>query len=143
MESLEQEKLLLKIVIGAAWIDRYLAPEEIEYLQKLLEQYHLHLNSELQQLLKQPIALQQTENWIVEYLKDTTSKERLRLLSAIANMFMADENVSEIEHQLLDEYYELMARIPPHPEATPTLVETISGFVKKLINSLSLARRSS
>ncbi|MGF1486439.1 MAG: TerB family tellurite resistance protein [Prochloraceae cyanobacterium] len=136
MESVEQQKLLLKIVIGAAWIDRHLAPEEIEYLEKLLAQYHLHLNSELQKLLKQPITPQQTENWIVEYLEDTTQEERMRLLSAIANMCMADEKVSEIEHQLLDEYYELMARIPPHPEHTPTLVETVSRFVKKMINSV-------
>ena len=137
MESVEQHnKLLLKIVIGAAWIDRHLAAEEVEYLQKLLEQYQLHLDFELQQLLQTPIPFSQTENWIVEYLEDTTDKERLRLLSAIANMVMADENVSEIEHELLDEYYELMARIPPHPEATPNLVQTVGRFVQKLINSV-------
>ncbi len=136
MESVEHKKLLLKIVIGAAWIDRHLAPEEIEYLQKLLQQYHLHIDSELQQLLQQQIPFEQTENWIIEYLEDTTDKERLRLLSAIANMVMADENVSKIEHQLLDEYYELMARIPAHPEAMPNVVQTVSRFVQRLIHSV-------
>jgi len=137
MESSEQHnKLLLKIVIGAAWIDSHLAPGEIEYLQKLLEQYHLHLDDELQALLDRPIVPQKTENWIVEYLQDSTDKERMRLLSAIANMVMADDKVSDIEHELLDEYYELMARIPSHPEATPNVVKTVSRFVKKLINSV-------
>ncbi len=138
MDSLEQQKLLLKIVIGAAWVDRHLEPEEIDYFKQLLTQYDFHLDSELQELLQRPVPVEVTSLEIVQYLKNSTDTERLKLLSAIANMFMADENVSEIEHEVLDEYYELMANIPPIPEASPTLVETVGRFVKKLIGSIQV-----
>ncbi len=136
MDTKEQQKLLLKILIGAAWVDRNLEPQEIDYLQQLLQQYNLHSDSELQQLLEQPVPIAQTEFWIIDYLEESTNTERMQLLSAIASLLMADENVSEIEHDLLDEYYDLMARIPPHPEATPNLVQTLGGFVKRLMGSL-------
>lgn len=135
-----KQNRLLKIVIGAAWCDRHLDPAEVEHLQQLLQQYHLHLDSELQPLLEQPVPLEQTELWLVEYLQDSTDTERQRLLSEIASMLIADENVSDIEHDLLDEYYELMARIPPHPESTSTLTPTLGRFVKRLLRSVRQRR---
>lgn len=136
----KQQDLLLKIVIGAAWVDRHLEPAEVEYLQQLLERYQLHLDSKLQPLLEQPVPLEQTEVWIVEYLKDSTTTERQRLLSAIASMLIADETVSDIEHDLIDEYYELMARIPPHPESSSTIAPTIGRFVKRILRSVRQLR---
>ena len=135
MNSLQQEKLLVKIVIGAAWVDRHLEAEEIEYFQQLLEQYHLHIDDELQQLLKFPVPLKQTELWIVRYLKNSTNTEREALLKAIVNMLMADLCVSEIERELLDEYREYMLAIPPHTEVKPTKIETVIRFIQKLIVS--------
>ncbi len=135
MNSLQQEKLLVKIVIGAAWVDRHLEAEEIEYFQQLLEQYHLHIDDELQQLLKFTVPLKQTELWIVRYLKNSTNTERDALLKAIVNMLMADLCVSEIERELLDEYSEYMLAIPPHTEVKPTKIETVIRFIQKLIVS--------
>ncbi|MDJ0717289.1 MAG: TerB family tellurite resistance protein [Prochloraceae cyanobacterium] len=135
MNNLQQEKLLVKIVIGAAWVDRHLEAEEIEYFQQLLEQYHLHIDDELQQLLKFTVPLKQTELWIVRYLKNSTNTERDALLKAIVNMLMADLCVSEIERELLDEYSEYMLAIPPHTEVKPTKIETVIRFIQKLIVS--------
>ena len=135
MNSLQQEKLLVKIVIGAAWVDRHLEAEEIEYFQQLLEQYHLHIDDELQKLLEFPVPLTQTELWIVRYLKNSTNTEREALLKAIVNMLMADLCVSEIERELLDEYSEYMLAIPPHTEVKPTKIETVIRFIQKLIVS--------
>lgn len=127
-------------MIGAAWSDRRLEPTEIEHFQQLLQRFHLHLNPELQTLLEQPVPLKQTELWLVEYLKDSTDTERQRLLSEIASMLIADDRVSDIEHDLLDEYYELMARIPPHPESTTTLAPTLGRFIKRLLRSVRQLR---
>ena len=57
------------------------------------------------------------------------------MLKAIVNMLMADLSVSEIERELLNEYHEYMATIPPDTEIKPTRVETVIRFIQKLIPS--------
>ena len=136
MDSQYQQQLMLKIIIGAAWVDGHLEQAEIEYLQTLLKRYELTHDPELMALLEKSVPLQQTEIWIVEYLADTTETERQRLLAAIGKLLIIDDTVLPVEHDLLDDYYALMAEIPAQPEETPTLVTTVGKFVRQTINSL-------
>lgn len=136
MDSQYQQQLMLKIIIGAAWVDGHLEQAEIEYLQTLLKRYELTHDPELMALLEKSVPLQQTEIWIVEYLADTTETERQRLLAAIGKLLIIDDTVLPVEHDLLDDYYALMAEIPAQPEETPTLVATVGKFVRQTINSL-------
>lgn len=136
MDSQYQQQLMLKIIIGAAWVDGHLEQAEIEYLQTLLKRYQLTHDPELMALLEKSVPLQQTEIWIVEYLADTTETERQRLLAAIGKLLIIDDSVLPVEHDLLDDYYALMAEIPAQPEQTPTLVATVGKFVRQTINSL-------
>ena len=136
MDSQYQQQLMLKIIIGAAWVDGHLEQAEIEYLQTLLKHYQLTHDPELMALLEKSVPLQQTEIWIVEYLADTTETERQRLLAAIGKLLIIDDTVLPVEHDLLDDYYALMAEIPAQPEETPTLVATVGKFVRQAINSL-------
>ena len=136
MDSQYQQQLMLKIIIGAAWVDGHLEQAEVEYLQTLLKRYQLTHDPELMALLEKSVPLQQTEIWIVEYLADTTETERQRLLAAIGKLLIIDDTVLPVEHDLLDDYYALMAEIPAQPEETPTLVATIGKFVRQTINSL-------
>ena len=131
------KKLLMQIAIGCAWLDGHLHQREIDYLTKLLEHYHLESDLQLRQLTATPVSISQTERWMAEYLADTTETERQEALAAIANLLIADNSVSESEHQILDDFYAMMAAIPPHPEATPTLVEITGKFVRKLMQSLT------
>ncbi|CAA9554562.1 hypothetical protein AVDCRST_MAG81-122 [uncultured Synechococcales cyanobacterium] len=136
MDVESQHQQILKIAIGSAWADRHLEPGEVDYLQTLFQRYHLSLNSEMQSLLETPVPLEQTERWIVAYLSNTTETERLKLLAAIGNVLIADNNVSDADHDLLDEYHTLMAAIPPHPEATSTVVRTLGQYARKVIRSV-------
>lgn len=136
MDEASQRQQILKIAIGSAWADRHLELGEVEYLQTLLQRYHLSYSSEMQALLETPVPLKQTERWIIEYLSDTTETERLKLLAAIGNVLIADNDVSDLDHDLLDEYHVLMARIPPHPEATSTVARTVGQFVRKVLHSV-------
>lgn len=136
MDVESQNQQILQIAIGSAWADRRLEPGEIEYLQLLLQRYQLSHNSQMQAMLQTPVPLEQTERWIVEYLSDTTETERLKLLAAIGNVLIADNNVSDTDHDLLDEYHSLMASIPPHPEGSPTVVQTLGKFAHKVIRSV-------
>lgn len=133
MEPQNQHKLMLKIIIGSAWVDGHLEPAEVQYLQTLLDRYQLTHASDLLALLEEPVPLSQTELWMVEYLADTTETEieRQRLLGAIGKVIIADDTVLPQEYALLDDYYALMAEIPARPEETPTLVETVGKFVRK------------
>ncbi|MBV8887650.1 MAG: TerB family tellurite resistance protein [Chroococcidiopsidaceae cyanobacterium CP_BM_RX_35] len=129
----QNRHLMLKIVIGSAWIDHHLEPGEVKYLQTLLERYQLAHNPELLALLEKPVFLPQTEQWMVQYLMGATEIERLQLLGAIGKMVIADEIVSPEDHNLLDDYYNLMADIPPKPEVTPTLLKTVGQFVRRVL----------
>ena len=59
--------------------------------------------------LQDPISLAQTERWMIAYLQDTKNEERLKLLTDIGRIVIADNVVMDSERDLLDEYHELMA----------------------------------
>jgi hypothetical protein len=132
MDAEHQHKLMLRILIGSAWVDRHLEPEEVAYLGNVLTRFHLDHDRELQELLELPVPLEQTERWLVAYLKDTPDSERLKLLAAIGNLLMSDHVVSSVEHDLLDEFHELMAHIPAPPEPTPTVAEAAPRLLQRI-----------
>ncbi len=136
MDLQSQHRLMLKIIIGSAWVDSHLEPAEVQYLQTLLERWQMTHIPELLALLEAPVSLRQTERWMVDYLADTTETERQRLLAAIGKMVIADDTVLPPEHTLLDDYYTLMAEIPARREETPTLVETLGKFVRKVARTV-------
>lgn len=136
MDSQYQHQLMLKIIIGAAWVDGHLEGTEVQYLQTLLERYQLTHAPDIMALLEKPVPLRQTERWMVEYLADNTEIERQKLLAAIGKLVIVDDNVMPQEHNLLDDYYTLMAEIPARSEETPTLVASVGKFVRQAIRSL-------
>jgi hypothetical protein len=125
-----RHRQLMQIVIGSAWVDGQMEPREAAYLAKLLEHYRLTQDQDLQRSLTSAVPMQQTEKWMREYLFGTTEAERQRALVAIAKLVIIDDNVSDTEHQLLDDYYEMMAQFPPLPDIAPA-VRTVGKFVKR------------
>ncbi len=112
MDQSQKQKLMTQILVGSAWIDRRLEPEEKDYLKTVLDRYGLGKDAELLAMLHQPTPATTTEKWLVQYLKESSDDERMQLLANIGKVLIADDTVSDIEHDLLDEYHELMARIP-------------------------------
>ena len=132
MDLAHHHHLMLKILIGSAWIDQHLVPAEVNYLNRLLQRYHLEHDPELQVLLRTPIAPAQTEQWLIAYLKDSSDTERLKLLAAIGNLLISDEEVSAIEHDLLDEFHRLLAQIPAHPDPPPHITDLAPNIVQQV-----------
>ncbi len=126
------QQLMLKILIGSAWVDRHLEPEEIAYLGNVLTRFHADHDPELQALLQTRVPLEQTERWLIAYLKDTPDSERLKLLAAIGNLLISDHVVSSIEHDLIDEFHELMASIPAPPEEPSPISEVAPKFAAQV-----------
>lgn len=127
---------IIAIIIGAAWADGSLQPTELSYLQKLLSQYHLLEDTELQSLLGAPVPLAITEELIAGYLADSTVTERQKLLVDIGTLLIADDVVFPQEHQLLDDYYTLMAEVPPIPEPGLTLAAIVGQRVRKGLQAI-------
>ena len=141
MDQSQKQKLITQILIGSAWIDRNLKPEEKIYLQTVLERYDLGQDNELLALLNEPTPVKTTEQWLVEYFKHSSKDERMQLLADIGNVLIADNIVSDIEHDLLDDYHELMAKMPARefPDSSVTdeigkAARHIGSFVIEMIN---------
>lgn len=139
MDSAQQHYLMLQILIGSAWIDCHLEPEEVTFLEKVLTRFNLGSDRELQALLKTPVPSVQTEQWLVVYLRDSPDSERLKLLAAIGNLLISDDVVSSVEHDLLDDFHDLMAKIPAPPEPTsfidaaPKVLRNIGQFFRRVV----------
>ena len=143
MDQSQKQKLMTQILIGSAWIDRTLAPEEKSYLQKVLDRYGLGHDQELLDLLAEPTPTADTEQRLVKYFQNSSDEERMRLLADMGKVLMADDEVTDIEHDLLDDYHALMAKIPARSSSDePSITEEIgqavrqvSSFVVDLLNN--------
>lgn len=135
-----KRKLLIRIVLGAAWADGKLDAAEVQYLNKILEAEDIARDEEIKTLLHEPPSAYQLELWLVQYLGCTDVPERLGALAQIANLLMSDGEVSSIEHDFLDEVHTLMAQIPPQPQEVQkktrdNLLSSLGKVVRRIIKA--------
>jgi len=90
MDPQHQHKLILKIIIGSAWVDGHLGPAEVQYLQTLRSYQLTHAPDLL--ALEEPVPFPKP-NFGWWNLADTTETERQRLLAAIGKLVIADDTV--------------------------------------------------
>jgi uncharacterized membrane protein YebE (DUF533 family) len=136
----QKKQLLIRIAIGAAWADGRLEASEVEYFEKMLAHQGLADDPKFMSLVQVQVPQSQLELWLVQYLRQTTTSERLETLATIANLLMADGFVSSREHDFLDEFHALMAAIPPQPEALSqamgqSLGQSVGRFVRQVIQT--------
>lgn len=97
-------KKLVKILIGAAWLDGKIQPEEREYLYQVAQEKGVAADPEIQPLLNGFRVVQPTEcfEWVREYLGDRPSPQEFQnLLEAISGLIYRDGEVAIEEAQLL------------------------------------------
>lgn len=110
-------KSLVKILIGAAWLDGKIQPEEREYLHQIAASEGLANDPEIQPLLNELRSVQPTEcyQWIRDYLGDKPSPEdQQNLLEAISGLIYRDGEVAVEEAKLLTQ---LQSASQPGPNA--------------------------
>ena len=105
MNAESQERLLVKILIGVAWLDGEIQPEERAYLSKVAHTHHL-ADPEIAALLSTPISQKECEDWIDSYLAhtlllDKTDDNYDRLLELISGMIYSDNDVAIAEAKIL------------------------------------------
>lgn len=97
-------KQLVKILIGAAWIDGKIQQEEREYLQRVAKETGVADDPEIQPLLYELRAVLPDEcyTWMKEYLGDRPSSEDYqRLIESLSALIYSDGEVATEEAKLL------------------------------------------
>lgn len=124
-------KTLLKVLIGAAWIDGTVQPEERKYLRQLAEKQGLQNDPELKPLLYELVQVkpEQCYAWIEDYLSNAPDSQACNeLLEAISGLVYSDGSVEVEEAKLLNRIQEIeaaCATTKPTPKALLGSVQKI------------------
>ena len=121
-----QQRLLLKILIGVAWLDGELQPAERQYLTKVAETPPLDADRdpEIQSLLAgtTTVALPDCERWIQEYLGDKSIYDDDLLIEAISSLIYSDGDVAIAEAKLLTNIQSTPTLDRPQPRSLVTKI---------------------
>ena len=128
MDTRATSRLLMKILIGVAWLDGAIQPEERQYLAKVAQTHQLDLDPEIESLLAGRIAIAPAdcEQWIQEYLGDRSIHDDDGLIEAISGLIYSDGDVAIEEAKLL-------VNIQSVPASAPPLVSKIQQLYRKAL----------
>jgi geranylgeranyl pyrophosphate synthase len=110
--SNHQTKLLLKILIGVAWIDGVIQPEERQKLNEVAIAQDLAQDEEIKPLLHGLVVVkpEQCYEWLTEYLgqnyQDRTNTYQ-ELMEAIGGLIYSDGFIANEEAKLLSKLEQL------------------------------------
>ena len=121
-------KQLLKILIGAAWIDGKVQPEERQYLIKTAEKQQLADDPEIRPLLHQLKTVKPEEcyRWLEEYFGGyPTQEDYENLIEAISGLIYSDGEIANEEAKLL-------TQVQQYDPATTSSLDKVLKTVQKL-----------
>ncbi|MGK7931294.1 MAG: TerB family tellurite resistance protein [Microcystaceae cyanobacterium] len=110
MTQPNKQKQLLKILIGAAWIDGSIQEEERKFLRHMAQKYELIEDSEIKPLLSglKPIQPSECYQYLENYLGDNPTEEDYQdLLGNLSGLIYSDGDVQTQEAQLLTKLQDL------------------------------------
>ncbi len=128
MNTEAQSRLLMKILIGVAWLDGAIQPQERQYLAKVAQIHQLDHDTEVEPLLTGTITVTavECEQWIQEYLGDRSIHDDDGLIEAISGLVYSDGDVAIAEAKLL-------VNIQSTPATTPPIVSKFQHLYKKAL----------
>jgi hypothetical protein len=129
-------KNLVKILIGAAWIDGRIQPEERQYLREIAQAKGLAADPEIKPWLYELVPVQPTEcyEWVKEYLGDRPSLEDCEsLIEAISGLIYSDGEVAIEEARLLAKLEELSKAHDTHQHAYTALLKQIQKLYRRWV----------
>ena len=123
---------ILKILIGAAWIDGIIQPEEREYLRRMAVNFKLAEDPEIRPLLSElrPITATECYEWLEEYFGENPSKEDYQqLLEVISGLVYSDGYVDIREAKLIET---IQSCDPNNPECRNSILDKVLRKIQKL-----------
>ena len=101
----QKNQKLFKILVGTAWIDGIIQPEERAYLRRVSQELQLTEDPEIKILLSELITVSATECylWLDDYLAQYPAKEDYHeLLEKVSALIYSDNYVDIREAKLLE-----------------------------------------
>ncbi|WP_341527926.1 TerB family tellurite resistance protein [Nostoc sp. UHCC 0302] len=129
-------KNLVKILIGAAWLDGRIQPEERQYLREIAQAKGLASDPEIKPWLYELVPVQPKEchDWLREYLGDRPSlKECENLIEAISGLIYSDGEVAIEEARLLTELQDIAKPHEPTKPAHTALLKQIQKLYRRWV----------
>lgn len=125
------DRTLLKILLGIAWIDGILEPGEKNYLHRLAQQKGLANDREIESLFHRPIPPDQCYEWLHAYLGRNPTNEKYReLYTYLSTLISSDGEVDAQESEALQALSE-----------KPTVLEKFQNRLGKIfLNSRFLSK---
>jgi uncharacterized tellurite resistance protein B-like protein len=136
MYTQAQARFLVKILIGVAWLDGKIQPEERQYLVKIAQKYHLDEDIEIHPLLEGTMTVTQAdcEQWIQLYLGDRSINDDDRLIEDISGLIYSDGDVATAEAKLLTDIQSEPNSVAPNK---PMLVDKIRQLYQSWVEKLN------
>jgi len=138
MNKNTKTKQLIKILIGAAWIDGVIQTEEREYLRRIATAYQVENEPELKPFLSElkPVQAQECYRWLTEYLGENHQEEDYQeLLEALSGLIYSDGDVEVQEARLLTKLQELDPIYEQSKSPLDKLLEKIQKLYRKTMSS--------
>lgn len=128
MKQPQKTKQLFKILVGVAWIDGIIQPEERKYLTKMAGDRALADDPEIKTLLSEikPVTAPECYRWLENYLGENhTTEDYQELLEALSALIYSDGEVDIREAQLLAKVQLLDPALDPHKSPLDKLLRAI------------------
>ncbi|MBV9385094.1 MAG: TerB family tellurite resistance protein [Chroococcidiopsidaceae cyanobacterium CP_BM_ER_R8_30] len=137
MKKTDDVKKLVKILIGSAWADGKLQPEEQQYLHQIALEKGLATDPEIQPLLNEFTAVPPTQcyEWVREYLGNHPSVEDYhKVLEAISGLIYSDGEVAIEEAKLLTKLQSLYPEGRSPQPGYSTLLKEIQKLYRRWVD---------
>ena len=129
-------KQILKILIGAAWIDGVVQPEERQYLRRIAKDYQLEEDPEIKPLLSELKAVTPEEcyQWLKDYLgENPTQEDYQELLEKTSGLIYSDGDVDIREVKLIEKLQLLDPANEPKSTVFDKLLRKIQKFYQQAV----------
>lgn len=130
-------KALLKILIGAAWIDGRIQPEERAYLHRIADEYQLADDPEIKPLLNELVQIkpEQCYGWVRSYLGDRPTPEACQtLIEATSALVYSDGEIDVEEAKLLSRMQIMLDEHSQHEPMHKAVLKTIRNLYQTYLN---------
>ena len=102
-QSSTDDRQLLKLLVGMAWIDGVLEPEEKNYINLVADRKGLSGDPEIEYLFSHPVPPEQCYEWLQAYLGQNPTNEKYQeLYENLNGLIASDGNVDAREADVLD-----------------------------------------
>lgn len=130
-KQINKMKQILKILIGAAWIDGVIQPEERKYFHRIAKEYQLEEDPEIKPLLSELRVVKPEEcyQWLQDYLGDNpTQADYQELLEKTSGLIYSDGDIDIREVKLIEK----LQLLAPGNQSKTSIFDKLLGKIQKL-----------